>query len=138
MLDVSKRIEGINVGRVKGTDALFRQCAAAYTEHRPGVVGLARVVANCFELHAVRVEGEHNFGMPHDFGAVFAQYLQDSVVGKVAFARCGKAAVERDAELACFGVTLGILFGGAARSHGMAGRRTLADAVEFAERFHVI
>ena len=60
---------------------------------------------------------------------MWAQGVEDSLVGKVTSARCSKASVERYAEVFAVGIAVLEYLGGTAWRHGVATRRACAYAI---------
>ena len=114
---------------------LFGQCSATDTEDGP-LIGLLAFGIESDELHAIGVEREEHFGLPHDGRALLTQHIEDGLVGHVSLAGSGQATIECYLEAVGPGITVEKLGSGIAWTHRVAARRAVSYAVELFQCFH--
>ena len=90
--DVGHCRKRVDLRRLVGF-AFFGQVASANAKHLP-VAEKVFLCVKSLEQHAVRVKGKDDFGFPDDFGGRL-KGVEDGLVGHVALARGGEAAIER-------------------------------------------
>ena len=118
--------------------AFLGKCPAANAIHCP-LLGALTFGSEGAEFHPIWVERQKHVRLPDYFGgSLCIEHIKNCRIGHVPFAGSGKAAVEGHLEACSIAVTFKKLFGSSLRPHSVAARRSNANTVEFAYRFHSV
>ena len=131
--DIRKRF--ISIDFFSRRFAFFAQSAAAHAVNRPNVRGILIRVKR-FKFHGVGVKRQNGIFLPDNLRFVFAQNVQNRLIGKVAFSRGGQTAVQSHAVRTSLRIFFKKTLSGPARRHCMAAGRPHADSVKFFQRLH--